>query len=176
MSKSCAMKNTNRIYTAVFFTLTNFCFACSKKTVEPGTTPSQKRFYGERQSTGCDLFTGSPSDILTLMIFPADNAWNEDISASPTDPNSTQILNAYASAGLKADFGSGLWEGAPIGIPFVVVCGSQQKVPIVFRANSYDGVYGDESDPGPYPIPLTALFIEGKWIRRCTYLAVDKDW
>ncbi len=61
------------------------------------------------------------------MIFPADNAWNQDVSASAVDPNSAQILSAYAGSGVKADFGSGLWDDAPIGIPFVVVCASQPK-------------------------------------------------
>ncbi len=109
-----------------------------------------------------------------MMIFPADNAWNQDISASAVDPSSAQILSAYASSGVKADFGSGLWDNAPIGIPFVVVCGSQPKVQIVFRANSTDGNYGDESDPGPYPIPLNAP-IEGNGTGDSHVLVVDKD-
>ena len=77
-------------------------------------------------------------------------------------------------SGVKADFGSGLWDNAPIGIPFVVVCGSQQKVPIVFRSNGYDGNYGDESDPGPYPVPLNAP-IEGNGSGDSHVLVVDKD-
>ena len=44
------------------------------------------------------------------------------------------------------DFGSGLWEGNKIGIPYVVVPGTQSKKEVVFE-------YADESDPGPYPIP-----------------------
>ena len=36
------------------------------------------------------------------------------------------------------------------GIPFVVVPAAQPRVPVRFVE------YGDESDPGPYPIPLTA--------------------
>jgi hypothetical protein len=47
---------------------------------------------------------------------------------------------------MHPDFGSGLYEGARIGIPFVTVSRSQQKVPVSFE-------YGDESDRGPYPIP-----------------------
>ena len=109
-----------------------------------------------------------------MTIFPADNSWNQDISSLQVDPNSVQILNAYASSGVKADFGSGLWDNAPIGIPYVVVCGNQQKVQIVFRANGYDGDYGDESDPGPYPIPLNAP-IEGNGTGDSHVLVVDKD-
>lgn len=54
---------------------------------------------------------------------------------------------------VHADFGSGLWDGGPIGIPVTVVDGSQ---PTFF----VDFLYGDESDPGPYPIP-PGVAIEG---------------
>jgi hypothetical protein len=110
----------------------------------------------------------------SIEIFPADNAWNEDISGHPVDSFSNQIIAGFSASGLKADFGSGLWQGAPIGIPFMVVCANQKPVPIVFRANSYDGNYGDESDPGPYPIPLTAP-IEGNGQGDSHVIAVDKD-
>ncbi len=79
-------------------------------------------------------------------LFPADNAWNRDISQEPTDPNSERLI---ASIGLQKplhpDFGT-VWNGAPIGIPYVVVAGNQPKTPVHFE-------YADESDPGPYPIP-----------------------
>jgi len=58
-----------------------------------------------------------------------------------------------ATAGLKADFGSGTWDGGPIGIPYTTVPGTQPRVPVTFG-------YADESDPGPYPIPPNAP-IEG---------------
>jgi len=67
-----------------------------------------------------------------IQIFPSDNPWNLDISAAPVDPYSTQIIAAISSPVIKADFGSGLWQGAPIGIPYIVVCGSQQKLAINF--------------------------------------------
>jgi hypothetical protein len=87
--------------------------------------------------------------------FPADNPWNQDISGVAVDPNSTAIIAFIgATRGLKADFGSGLWEGAPIGIPYQVVASTQGKVRINFTA------YGNESDPGPMPIPASAP-IEG---------------
>ncbi|GLR11396.1 hypothetical protein GCM10007907_01860 [Chitinimonas prasina] len=90
------------------------------------------------------------------LPFPASNAWNQDISAAPVDPNSTNILTTIGlTRGLHPDFGAGLYEGAPIGIPYVVVAGTQAKVNIRFTA------YGDESDPGPYPVPGNAP-IEGK--------------
>ncbi|HEX8136168.1 MAG TPA: hypothetical protein VF544_01130 [Pyrinomonadaceae bacterium] len=87
-------------------------------------------------------------------VFPADNPWNQDISQMPVDPNSANLIASIGlDAGLHPDFGT-TWAGAPNGIPYVVVSGTQQKVPITFTD------YGDESDPGPYPVPADAP-IEG---------------
>lgn len=87
-------------------------------------------------------------------VFPADNAWNQDISAAPVDPNSANLIASMGlTTSLHPDFGT-VWAGAPNGIPYVVVAGSQQKVSITFTD------YGDESDPGPYPVPPAAP-IEG---------------
>jgi hypothetical protein len=86
-------------------------------------------------------------------MFPADNAWNMDISADPVDPASqTLISSCGAGAAVHPDFGT-IFNGAPNGIPYVVVHGLQAKVSVQFQ-------YADESDPGPYPIPPTAP-IEG---------------
>jgi len=79
-------------------------------------------------------------------IFPPDNAWNTDISEYPVDPNSDAYIAAINADGdeyLHADFG----ENPDYGIPFVVVDETQPDVPITFTE------YGDESDPGPYPVP-----------------------
>jgi hypothetical protein len=79
-------------------------------------------------------------------LFPADNPWNKDISGEPVDPNSDKLI---ASIGkdkpLHPDFGT-VYQGAPSGIPYVVVSGDQPKVAVEFA-------YPDESDPGPYPVP-----------------------
>ncbi len=162
------MKHQIRIYTVVI--LLAFT-SCSKKTVDRGESKSAGADSTNNTPSTCSAVT---SDYLGITIFPSDNSWNEDISSKAVDPSSSQILSAYSTAGLKPDFGSGLWDNAPIGIPFVVVCGSQQKISIVFRANGYDGNYGDESDPGPYPIPLNAP-IEGDGQGDSHVLAVDKD-
>lgn len=83
-------------------------------------------------------------------MFPADNFWNAEIGSVPTHPSSTAWRNTIgATTGLKADFGSGLWDGGPIGIPFNTVAAGQPRVPISFA-------YDDESDPGPYPVAPTA--------------------
>ena len=88
------------------------------------------------------------------QLFPPDNPWNQDISQIPVDPNSANLIASIGlSTGLHADFGT-VYNGAPNGIPYVVVAGSQTPVPMNFVA------YGDESDPGPYPVPSDAP-IEG---------------
>jgi hypothetical protein len=87
-------------------------------------------------------------------IFPKTNAWNQRVDRLPVAANSAQIIGSIgADRGLKADFGSGLWEGAPIGIPITVVGRRQAKTRVTFE-------YADESDRGPYPIPRTVK-IEG---------------
>jgi len=94
-------------------------------------------------------------------VFPADHIWNTPVDKMPVDPRSQQyIATIGAEKPLRADFGSGLYEGAPIGIPFVVVPMKQPKVAINFRAFEDEEPATDESDPGPYPIPRDAP-IEG---------------
>ncbi|SRR5579883_66582 len=97
---------------------------------------------------------GQPPTADQCAIFPADNIWNTPVDTLPVSPNSAAYVNTIgASAHAHADFGSGLWQGAPIGIPWIPVPGTQPKYPVVFQ-------YADESDPGPYAIPLSAP-IEG---------------
>jgi hypothetical protein len=86
-------------------------------------------------------------------MFPADNPWTRDRSSEPVDPASDVLIaTCGANAQLHPDVGT-TWDGGPIGIPFVVVRGSQPRVPVTFHND-------DESDPGPYPIPPDAP-IEG---------------
>lgn len=87
-------------------------------------------------------------------VLPADNIWNTPVDTLPLLANSATMVNTIgASRGFHADFGAGMWDGGPIGIPFVTVPGTQTKYPASF-------LYDDESDPGPYAVPLTAP-IEG---------------
>jgi IPT/TIG domain len=104
----------------------------------------------------CSVMTpGQNASLNGFLPFPADNLWNTDISNAPVDPNSAAIINFIGpSIGLHADFGSGLYDGSIIGIPYLIVDASQGPVDINFTA------YGDESDPGPMPIPTNAP-IEG---------------
>ncbi|HRI58035.1 MAG TPA: dockerin type I domain-containing protein, partial [Anaerolineae bacterium] len=87
-------------------------------------------------------------------FFPADNIWNTRVDTLPLAPRSSAYVAAIGvNRGLHPDFGAGLWDGGPIGIPFVAVPTDQPLAQIVFD-------YEDESDPGPYPIPTDAP-IEG---------------
>jgi hypothetical protein len=90
-----------------------------------------------------------------FLPFPASNLWNTNIASAAVDPNSGALINFIGgSIGLHADFGSGEYNGQSIGIPYTVVGSGQSLVGINFTA------YGDESDPGPMPIPGDAP-IEG---------------
>ena len=92
------------------------------------------------------LADASPA-IEGCSILPPNSIWNTSIDQLPVDTNSASYINTIgASTGLHPDFGSGTWDGGPIGIPYNVVPGTQPKVTIAFE-------YSDESDPGPYPIP-----------------------
>ncbi|MDM8543794.1 hypothetical protein QUF90_22185 [Desulfococcaceae bacterium HSG9] len=93
-------------------------------------------------------------ELAGCSVLPDNNIWNTPVDTLPKDANSdAYIASIGAATGLFPDFGSGTWEGAPIGIPYVAVAGTQPKVSVSFD-------YADESDPGPYPIPPDAP-IEG---------------
>jgi hypothetical protein len=87
-------------------------------------------------------------------VFPKSSPWNQRVDELPVAPNSDAIIRSIGAGGsVHADFGSGLWEGAPIGIPITVVGRKQAKTRVSFD-------YADESDRGPYPIPRNVK-IEG---------------
>ncbi len=91
---------------------------------------------------------GAGASLQGAVPFPADNPWNTDISRAPVDPRSEALIRGIGwNKTLRPDFGAGLYRGQPMGIPYVVVSGSQKRVPIRLAA------YADQSDPGPYPIP-----------------------
>jgi hypothetical protein len=94
---------------------------------------------------------GSTSASPTLggcPVFPSTSVWTQRVDTLPVASDSAALI---ASIGLDspvhADFGSGLWDGSRIGIPYVVVHGKKTpKARVAFE-------YADESDKGPYPIP-----------------------
>jgi hypothetical protein len=111
-------------------------------------------------STALSPASASPT-VGDCPVFPADNIWNTPIDKAPVDPRSQQyIATIGAEKPLRPDFGSGTYEGAPIGIPFVVVLMKEPKVAIQFRAFEDEEPATDESDAGPFPIPRDAP-IEG---------------
>jgi hypothetical protein len=151
-----------------------FSFSCTKK-YEPAPNPDPNPVPGPVvPAPGIPCANATKAAVENMMIFPADNAWNTAINNAPLDARSSAIINVIAAnaPSVKADFGSGLWDNAPIGIPYTVVCGSQAKVPVTYRANSTDGNYGDESDPGPFPIPPDAP-VEGNGVGDSHVIVVD---
>jgi hypothetical protein len=84
------------------------------------------------------------------QVFPSNNAWNQNVSKLPVRSDSATLVSRISSTGgrtmLHPDFGG----AGQYGIPFKVVPANQPRVPIHYTA------YGDESDPGPFPIPSNA--------------------
>jgi hypothetical protein len=98
----------------------------------------------------------TPPKIAGCRVFPTANAWNDRVDKLPVAANSASIIGSIRTGGgVHADFGSGLWDGSRIGIPYTVVHGkTTPKVRLRFE-------YADESDKGPYPIPANVP-IEGQ--------------
>ena len=91
--------------------------------------------------------------IAGCYILPSTNPWNTPVDKLPVRSDSATFIAHISTAGhtnLHPDFGG----GGAYGIPYMVVPATQPKVPIHYTA------YGDESDPGPFPIPKNAP-IEG---------------
>jgi len=87
-------------------------------------------------------------------VFPASNPWNQRVDRLRVAKSSAAIIASIGpGTGLHADFGSGLWQGSPIGFPFDVVGRSTPRSRVSFE-------YADESDRVGYPIPRHA-HIEG---------------
>jgi hypothetical protein len=85
---------------------------------------------------------GSPR-LAGCPAFPEDNPWNQRVDRLPVARGSAAIVDSIgADTGLHPDFGSGLWDGAPIGIPITIVRAGVPKVRVAFD-------YADESDRGP---------------------------
>src|SRR5436309_4436860 len=80
-------------------------------------------------------------------VFPQTNAWNRPVGKLPVAANSATLIRSIGlDTGLHADFGSGTWDGGPIGIPFDVVTRKTPRAKVSFE-------YADESDRVGYPIP-----------------------
>jgi hypothetical protein len=108
------------------------------------------RRIGSYPALGCQIFPHPPRSLAaTAPSLGSEAAWNQNVSRAPVDPRSDayiSYINAQGGRFLHPDFGS----PRAYGIPYAVVGRGQAKVPIHFAA------YGDESDPGPYPVPPSA--------------------
>ena len=101
------------------------------------------------------ITTMAPTQLVTngsrignCPVFPSSNFWNTPVDQLPVDPRSnTWVKSIGANQSFHMDFGSGTWDGGPIGIPFnLIKASSASKYSPTFE-------YAGESDPGPYPIP-----------------------
>ena len=109
---------------------------------------------------GCGSATG-PADVAGPLpeapgcpVLPADSVWRTPVADLDVHPRSDEWVAAIGvDAPAHPDFGSGEFDGGPIGIPYDVVGADQPRVDVTFDI-------ADESDPGPYPIPDDAT-IEG---------------
>jgi hypothetical protein len=106
------------------------------------------------------LQTGSSAQALRLPaarhcpVFPANNPWNQRVDKLPVSADSARLISSIGlNAPVHADFGSGKWDGGPIGIPFDVVSKKTARHQVSFE-------YADESNRVRYPIP-THVHIEG---------------
>ncbi|HWD65565.1 MAG TPA: hypothetical protein VG405_10350 [Solirubrobacteraceae bacterium] len=99
--------------------------------------------------SGAHRLTSAPG----CPIFPASNPWNQRVNQLPVAADSSRYIAAIGlNQPVHPDFGT-VWNGAPNGIPYVVVSSRTRRVPVHFQ-------YASESNRGPYPIPPTAP-IEG---------------
>jgi len=128
---------------------------CSSE--KPAAAPAVSAAAGGLQSAPGSASASAPASSTApqaCTIFPADNVWHADVSKLPVHRDSnTWVASIGATAKAHPDFGAGLIDGAPFGIPVTVVPAGQAKAAVTFE-------YAGESDAGPYPIPKNAR-IEG---------------
>jgi hypothetical protein len=134
-------------------------YTVSVQNPNPGSSATSTLNFtvnGTTQAASCSgMALGEGASLNGFRPFPDDNLWNKDVSASQVDTNSNAIITFIGSTvSVHADFGAGQYQGSTIGIPYTIVGGQQPVTPIDYQA------YGDESDPGPMPISLSAP-IEG---------------
>lgn len=98
---------------------------------------------------------GKPGEAGDCTFFPKDNPWNTDISDYALHDNSANFIKSIGKdEPLHPDFGT-VWDGGPNGIPYNMITWDQELVDVVFTES------GDESDEGPYAIPLNSTIEHG---------------
>lgn len=123
-----------------------------------GKTPQARPEGSPAAGSSAILATVPATDTATAegrcRFFPPDNIWNTPVADAPVDPRSDGYVQSIGLGDpVHPDFGAGLWEGGPIGIPFAEAGFATPRESVAFD-------YSDESDPGRYPIPPDAP-IEG---------------
>jgi hypothetical protein len=119
----------------------------------------KKRHHGGGQPRGpypslggCPIFPKSSAPA-NAPSAEDESAWNQDVSAAPVDPGSAAYIayiDAHGGNFIHPDFGS----PRAYGFPYSVAAPGQKRTKVKFTA------YGDESDHGPYRVPLNSL-VEG---------------
>jgi hypothetical protein len=142
---SCSRKRSRPLFVAILLPIM-LLVGCGGTSSAPGNGGGGGG--GGGGNLACSVMT--PGQVASLGGFvPFTNAslWNADISGAAVDPNSATIMsNWVGSVNVHPDFGT----DPTYGIPYVVVNGSQGFVDVKL------GAYGDESDPGPMPVPANA--------------------
>jgi hypothetical protein len=154
---------TNRLIGICALILTLSCQAISTPELPPTAMPTT----GQGTPPTTDSAAGPGPMLGACPIFPADNFWNVRVDDLPVNPSSDAWIDTIGrDEGLHMDFGSGTWDGGPIGIPYNVVAGNSTP------KFTFDFYYPDESDAGPYPIPSNPNI---EWGSDHHILVVDSD-
>jgi hypothetical protein len=120
-------------------------------TGSPSATPTGSPTPAKPSPSAKPTATTKPA---ACSVLPSNDVWHADVSHLPLLAKSSAYVKSIGLGDpVHADFGSGTWDGGPIGIPITTVAAGQAKVAVSFQ-------YGDESDAGPYPVPRNAK-IEG---------------
>jgi hypothetical protein len=116
---------------------------CSDTTAPPAVHSSGRPLPAMPDIKAPILFNTPEADqiLAALQVFPASNAWNEDISSLTVLPNSKNIIAAIgADKRIAYNFD----------MCFVLVPPDQEKVPVKIT------MYPKESEKGPFPVPANA--------------------
>jgi hypothetical protein len=121
------------------------------------SSPASASALGPYPGLGnCPVFPKPPASLSPQApSLPNEAAWNQDVSQAPVAPDSAAIVAYIDSHGgdrLHPDFGS----PRAYGFPYAVVGAGRRRLPIHYTA------YGEESDPGPFPIPPRAPVENGQ--------------
>ena len=139
---------------AVLMALVLIVSGCDRSEPSRVAGPVPSSPAAEASASSTSVPEASPTASERCDGFPSNNIWRADVSKLPVHKSSAAyVASIGASATMHPDFGSGTWQGSPIGIPVTTVRPDQAKVKVTFQ-------YGRESDPGPYPVPA-GVAIEG---------------